>query len=119
MKIKDIFRPYICKVQLEVIFTNNEEQNEIVTILEYFKYHFETKTPLREFHFQDGSNFNSYSFWGGKNVAIGFFKEDANWYSKPMVMRYEDYHPIYEQIMNEKQCSRMEGSTEEDTTFET
>lgn len=105
MKIQDIFKPYINKVQLEVVFTNDEEQNEIVTILEYFKYHFESEpvSTLREFHFQDGSHFNSYSFWGGKKVAIGFFDEDPNikWYGgKPMVMRYEDYHPIYEQIIN-------------------
>lgn len=102
MKIQDIFKPFRGVVQLEVIYTNDEEQNEIVTILEYFQYHFETRTPLREYHFQDGSNFNSYSFWRGKNVAIGFFNENLNWYRKPMVMRYEDYHPIYEQIIAEK-----------------
>jgi hypothetical protein len=102
-KIVDIFKPHINKVQLEVVFTNNEEQNEIVTILEYFKYHFETRTPLRDFHFQDGSKVNSYSFWGGKKVAIGWFDENANWYSKPLVMRYEDYHLLYEQIMKESE----------------
>lgn len=101
MKVKDIFKPYINKIQLEVVFTNDEEQNEIVTILEYFKYHLETYISLREHHFQDGSGFNAYSFWGGKNVAIGKFDENSNWLNKPMVMRYEDYHPIYEQIMLE------------------
>ena len=104
MKIQNIFKPYINNVQLEVVYTNDEEQNEIVTILEYFKYHFEGEpiSTLREYRFQDGSNFNSYSFWGGKKVAIGFFDENINWYKKPMVMRYEDYHPIYEQIMKIK-----------------
>lgn len=89
---------------MEVVFTNDEEQNEIVTILEYFKYHFESEpvSTLREFHFQDGSAFNSYSFWGGKKVAIGKFDENANWYMKPVVMKYKDYHPIYEQIMRLK-----------------
>ena len=101
MPIKDIFKPYINKVQLQVIFTNDEEQNEIVTILEHFKYRFETGTPLREYHFQDNSNFNSYSFWGGKKVAIGWFDENTRWYSKPVVMKYKEYHPVYEQIMNE------------------
>lgn len=102
MKIQDIFKQYINKVQLEVVFTNAEEQNEIVTILEHFKYHFETRIPLREYHFQDGSNFNSYSFWGGKKVAIGLFDENANWYKKPTVMKYEDYHPVYEQIISSR-----------------
>lgn len=101
MKIKDIFKPYINKVYSPVVFTNDEEQNEIVTILEYFKYRFETGTPLREYHFQDGSHLNAYSFWGGKKVGIGWFDEDANWYQKPVVIRYEDYHPIYEQIKYE------------------
>lgn len=102
MKIEDIFKPYINKVYSPVVFTNDEEQNEIVTILEYFKYHFETNIPLREYHFQDGSHFNSYSFWGGKKVAIGLFDENANWYSKPVVIKYDDYHPVYEQIINVK-----------------
>lgn len=104
MKINDIFKPYRYEVHLEVMYTNDEEQNEIVTILEYFKYHFESEpvSKLRKYHFQDGSKFNSYSFWGGKKVAIGFFDENLNWYSKPIVMRYEDYHPIYEQIMKER-----------------
>ena len=101
MKINDIFKQYINKVHLEVVFANNEEQNEIVTILEYFKYHFETKTPLREYCFQDGSKVNSYTFWGGKKVAVGWFDETLNWYSPPVVMKYEDYHPIYEQIIKQ------------------
>ena len=104
MKVKDIFKPLKDEKNLQVIYTNNEEQNEIVTILEYFKYHFETRTPLREYHFQDGSNFNSYSFWGGKNIAIGHLSEDwesLNWYGdgRPVVMKYEDYHPTYERIV--------------------
>ena len=102
MKIEDIFKPYINKAQLQVVFANDNEQNEIVTILEYFKYKFETGRQLRDYHFQDGSHFNSYSFWGGKNIAIGWFDENAKWYSKPIVMKYNDYHPIYEQIVIER-----------------
>lgn len=101
MKIEDIFKQYK-KQHLEVVYTNNTEQNELVTVLEYFGYHFETRTPLREYCYQDNSKFNSYSFWGKKFIAIGYFDETLNWYSKPIVMRYEYYHPVYEQIMKER-----------------
>ena len=101
MKIKDIFIPHINKVQLEAVFSNDEEQEELVTVLEYFQYHFTTGRPLRSLDFQNGSKSNSYSFWGGKNVAIGEFDEKAKWFSDPVVIRYDDYHPIYQKIIGD------------------